>query len=72
IRKTKSNELFLTDENNVILDANFGIIENPSELARKLEKRAGIVEHGLFIGMTSEVVVASTDGVKILTHTNVD
>ncbi|MBN2570506.1 MAG: ribose 5-phosphate isomerase A, partial [Ignavibacteriales bacterium] len=68
IRKTKSNELFLTDENNVILDANFGVIENPTELARKLGQRAGIVEHGLFIGMTSEVIVASSDGIKILTN----
>lgn len=66
IRKTEKNELFLTDENNVILDANFGVIENPSELARKLEQRAGIVEHGLFIGLASEVIVASRNGIQIL------
>ena len=32
----------------------------------KLEARAGIVEHGLFIGMARDVVVAGGDGVRHL------
>jgi ribose 5-phosphate isomerase A len=42
-------------------------ISNPQELARILADRPGIVEHGLFIKMTSDVIVASADGIKILT-----
>ena len=55
-----------TDEGNFILDANFGVINNPKKLARKLEKRAGIVEHGLFVKMADYVVVAKEDGIEVL------
>ena len=57
---------FTTDGGNLILDADFGSIANPPALARQLESRAGIVEHGLFIGMTRDVVVAGVDGVRHL------
>ena len=56
---------FQTDGGNLILDADFGPIADPAALARQLESRAGIVEHGLFIGMTRDVVVAGGDGVGI-------
>jgi ribose 5-phosphate isomerase A len=57
----------LTDEGNYIIDANFGIIQNPFELAEKLENKAGIVEHGLFLRLASKVIVAGKDGIKTLT-----
>jgi len=50
---------FLTDENNYILDCRFGQISNADALARKLSEMPGIVEHGLFIGMASIVLVAN-------------
>jgi len=56
----------ITDEGNYILDANFGIIKNPKKLAKKLEKRAGIVEHGLFVKMADYVVVAKENGIEVL------
>ena len=57
---------FHTDRGNLILDADFGPIADPAALARQLESRAGIVEHGLFIGMTRDVVVAGADGIQHL------
>ncbi|MDE2638280.1 MAG: ribose-5-phosphate isomerase RpiA [Chloroflexota bacterium] len=57
---------FQTDQGNLILDADFGPIADPAGLARQLEARAGIVEHGLFIGMARDVVVAGGDGVRHL------
>lgn len=58
LRRTADGKPFLTDENNYILDCNFGEILNPSELARRLSDMPGLVEHGLFIGMASVVLVA--------------
>jgi ribose 5-phosphate isomerase A len=49
---------YLTDEHNHILDCRFGQIQDPDALARKLSDMPGIVEHGLFIGMASVVLVA--------------
>ena len=65
IRVNEDNSPYLTDEKNLIIDANFGVIENPSELADKLNARAGIVEHGLFVGLAHKVISASDSGIKI-------
>jgi ribose 5-phosphate isomerase A len=53
-----------TDQGNLILDCNFGPIEDTAALAAELDKRAGIVEHGLFLGLADEVIVAGRDGVR--------
>lgn len=66
LRVYQTGEPVITDEGNYILDTNFGIIQNPFELAEKLENRAGIIEHGLFLRLTSKVIVAGKDGMKIL------
>ena len=57
---------YQTDQGNIILDCDFGKIADPAGLAVQLNSRAGIVEHGLFIGMARVVVVAGADGVRHL------
>jgi len=61
-----NNKPFITDEGNYIIDTNFGQIKKPEILAKQLENRAGIVEHGLFINLASEVIAASKDGIRVL------
>jgi ribose 5-phosphate isomerase A len=56
-----------TDQGNLILDADFGPIADAAPLAAALDDRAGILAHGLFLGLTSAVVVAGADGVRWLT-----
>ena len=60
------DEPVITDEGNYIIDVNFGTIGNPFELASKLDSRAGIVEHGLFLHLASKVIVAGKEGIKIM------
>ncbi|HMQ29342.1 MAG TPA: ribose-5-phosphate isomerase RpiA [Chloroflexaceae bacterium] len=57
---------FVTDQGNYILDCAFGAIADPGALARALEGRAGIVEHGLFLGLATDVIVADAGGVRHL------
>lgn len=57
---------FRTDQGNYILDCRFGAIADPAALAGALERRAGIVEHGLFLGLTADVFVADAAGVRHL------
>ncbi|MBI1936503.1 MAG: ribose 5-phosphate isomerase A [Ignavibacteriales bacterium] len=66
IRKNESAESFITDENNFILDANFGMINNVEELNKILNDRAGIAAHGLFVNLCDEVFCADAEGVKVL------
>ena len=60
------SEPTITDQGNFILDCDFGAIADAAELARRLKTRAGIIEHGLFIGMTRDVIVAGEAGVEHL------
>lgn len=55
---------FETDQGNLILDCDFGPIADPAQLASRLTERAGIVEHGLFLGLVTEIIVASVDGIR--------
>lgn len=58
LRKLPDGKPFVTDENNHILDCHFGEIRYPDDLARELSEMPGVVEHGLFVGMASVVLVA--------------
>jgi len=42
----------ITDNENMIIDATFGLINNPADLEARLKMIPGIVETGLFIGLT--------------------
>ena len=58
LRMNPDGKPFLTDENNYILDCHFGQIRGADGLANKLSDMPGVVEHGLFIGMASVVLIA--------------
>lgn len=55
--------LFLTEAGNLILDCTFGPLAAPGRLAAQLAARAGILEHGLFLGFATDLVVAGAEGV---------
>ena len=57
-RSDSAGKPYLTDEGHHILDCRFGQIPDPLALARKLSDMPGVVEHGLFVGMASVVLMA--------------
>lgn len=63
--RKKNNEVFKTDEGNVILDVEVDRIENPTILEAQLNGIPGVVENGLFVNRTSIVILGSTDGITI-------
>jgi ribose 5-phosphate isomerase A len=64
LRPNHDGAPFLTDQGNHIFDCAFGPIADPAALAAALERRAGIVEHGLFLGLATDLFVADGDGVR--------
>ncbi len=64
LRMQADEKPYSTDQGNLILDANFGAMEDPEKLAEQLNGRAGIVEHGLFLDLATEVIVAGEEGVR--------
>jgi ribose 5-phosphate isomerase A len=63
-RQSADGKPYITDERHHILDCHFGQITDPPALARVLSDMPGIVEHGLFIGMASVVLIAKGDEIK--------
>ena len=57
---------YLTDQQNYIVDCQFRAIEQPAQLASKLEAVPGIVEHGLFIGYARAALIARGTAVYVL------
>lgn len=55
----------VTDDGNLVLDCEFGTVEDPADLTADLSALPGVVEHGLFVGMADEVVVGTEDGVEV-------
>lgn len=64
LRRDGDGSPFRTDQGNLILDAEFGPIENLAELAASLLSRAGVAEVGLFCGLVTDLIVATPDGVE--------
>lgn len=66
MRRDDKGQPYKTDQHNYILDADFGAMSEPAALANRLNERAGVIEHGLFLGLASEVIVAAKDGIRHL------
>jgi ribose 5-phosphate isomerase A len=66
LRESSDGAPFRTDQGNLILDCSFGPISEPIDLATKLSQRAGVVEHGLFLGLATDVIVASDKAIRHL------
>jgi ribose 5-phosphate isomerase A len=67
LRKGADGEPFRSDGGHYILDCIFGPIGDTKALASELDHIVGVVEHGLFIGLTSEVHVGGASGVRVFT-----
>lgn len=62
----KDGKPFVTDNHNYILDTVFDRIPSVPDLESTLKRMIGVVESGLFIGMTSTLIVGYVDGARIV------
>jgi ribose 5-phosphate isomerase A len=63
LRYRPDGSKFITDEGNYIVDCSCGEIINPAKTAADIRGIAGVVEHGLFLGMASLALIAGDQGV---------
>ncbi len=66
LRRGKDGHVFVTDGGHWILDAALERIADPRALADRLDGIAGVVEHGLFIGLAQTAVIADSSGVRVV------
>ena len=60
-----NGEIYNTDNGNVILDSDFGLIENPEVLSMCLNQIVGVFAQGLFIGLTQKIIMSSGKSVEV-------
>lgn len=65
LREDAAGQPVVTDGGNHILDCRCHSIPHAAELADRLKRIVGVVEHGLFIGMARTVIVGRGDGVEV-------
>lgn len=65
--RQKDGATFKTDSGHVIYDCGFGAIQNAPKLADALSLIPGVVEHGLFIGLATTLLVAGPGEVEVIT-----
>lgn len=63
LRRTGENRPFITDGGNLIADCRFSSLTEPAELAARLDSRAGLLGHGLFLGLVTDLITADAAGV---------
>lgn len=66
LRKNEDGSTLVTDGGHHIIDLHLGKIPDVKSLAHELDETVGVVEHGLFIGFTSRVIVGYPEGPKLL------
>jgi ribose 5-phosphate isomerase A len=66
VRKGRDGHVFVTDGGHWIVDARLGRIADPPRLARLLNVIPGVVEHGLFVGLASTVILAGAQGIRVV------
>ncbi|HEX4078315.1 MAG TPA: ribose-5-phosphate isomerase RpiA [Rhizomicrobium sp.] len=64
--RERDGKAFVTDSGNLIYDCAFGAIQDAPVLASLLGAVPGVVEHGLFIGLASTLIVASEAGLEVI------
>ena len=62
--RQQAGKPFITDNGHFIVDVNIEKISNPRELETQLNQIPGVVENGLFSGLTSILIVATAAGIE--------
>jgi len=65
-RENERGERFLTDNGNLLLDADFGAIKSPGKLEREIDSIPGVVENGIFSGRASLAIIGSENRVRFI------
>ena len=66
LRRGKDGHPFVTDGGHFILDAALERIPDPQSLGVRLTSIAGVVEHGLFIGLAKAAILAGPQGIRVV------
>jgi ribose 5-phosphate isomerase A len=69
LRLGSDSKPYVTDGGHYILDCAFGKMNDPADVAHELDRIVGVIEHGIFLDLATEVFVGGPGGVALLKRT---
>jgi len=64
--RQKDGAAFKTDSGNLIYDCHMGAIQSAEKLGKTIHTVPGVVEHGLFVGIATTLVIAGPGEVEVI------
>ena len=64
--RSREGLTFISDSGNLIYDCELRSINSPPKLAAALSAIPGVVEHGLFIGLATSLIIATPRKVQVI------
>jgi ribose 5-phosphate isomerase A len=66
VRTTKDGHVFVTDGGHWIVDVHLTRIQDARRLAGLLSTIPGVMEHGLFVGLATQAILAGAQGIRVI------
>jgi ribose 5-phosphate isomerase A len=66
IRRASGGAPVITDGGNAIIDCRFDRLDDPEAMDGQLQRLAGVLDTGFFIGLCDTLIVATADGFEVL------
>ena len=66
VLRQKDGAPFKTDSGNLIYDCHMGAIQNAEKLGKAIHAVPGVVEHGLFVGIATALIIAGPGEVEVI------
>ena len=66
MQRQKDGAPFKTDSGNLIYDCHMGAIQNADKLGKSVHAVPGVVEHGLFVGIATTLIIAGPGEVEVI------
>jgi ribose 5-phosphate isomerase A len=66
VRRNADGAQYVTDGGNAIIDCRFADLDDPAALDGRLQRLAGVLDTGLFIGLCDILIVGTADGVETI------
>ncbi len=62
--RKKEDGIYKTDNDNNIIDCDFGTIDDPKWLSRELNSIPGVIENGLFLDIADKIIIGNEKGFR--------
>ncbi len=66
IRRVAGGPLVFTDGGNAVIDCQFAELDDPELLDERLQRMAGVLDTGLFIGLCDTLIIGTAAGVAVI------